>query len=132
MEKRSIYKEETIQWQVGMEQDPQDRAVEICKVVEEDSAAAEVEAVDSADLEETANVRAAIMNKLINRARRVPRPNARNAGQWWYVTKIFKQEMIELCQAVTEQDPEEWVQVQEEEQDIAQAVMNPDIWIVCK
>ena len=81
MEKRSIYKEETIQCQVGMEQDPQDRAVEICKVVEEDSAAAEVEAVDSADLEETANVRAAIMNKLINRVHRVPRPNALNAGQ---------------------------------------------------
>jgi hypothetical protein len=35
--------------------------------------------------------------------------------------------MIELCQAVTEQDPEEWVPVQEEEQDIAQAMMNPDI-----
>ncbi len=35
--------------------------------------------------------------------------------------------MIELCQAVTAQDPEEWVPVQEEEQDIAQAMMNPDI-----
>ena len=64
-----------------MEQDPWDRAVEICKVVEEDSAAAEVEAVDSADLKENANVRIATMNKFINWARRVPRPNARNAGQ---------------------------------------------------
>ena len=64
-----------------MEQDPWDRAVEICKVVEEDSAAAEVEAVDSADLKETANVQTATMDKLINRARRVLRPNARNAGQ---------------------------------------------------
>jgi hypothetical protein len=81
MEKKSIYKEETIQCQVGMEQDPWDRVVEICKVVEEDSAAAEVVAVDSADLKETANVRTAIMNKFINRARHVLRPNVRNAGQ---------------------------------------------------
>jgi len=35
--------------------------------------------------------------------------------------------MIKLCQVVTEQDPEEWVLVQEEVQDIAQAMMNPDI-----
>ncbi len=83
MEKQSIYKEEIIQCQVEMEQDPRDRAVEIFKVVEEDSAEAEAVAgaVDSADLMENVNVRTVTMNKHINLVRRVPRPNARNAGQ---------------------------------------------------